>query len=112
MKDRYELEKVQPKMPVEVHVLRIGDIVMATNPFELYMDYGMRMKARSPAVQTFIIQLANGTDGYLPPLRSVAGGSYGAVPASTRIGPNGGQELVEKTMGLVDSVWLTRNLPL
>jgi len=102
VKERYELEKIQPKMPVEINVLRIGDIVMATNPFELYLDYGMRMKARSPANQTFLIQLSNGSCGYLPSYRSTLGGSYGAEPASTLIGPEGGQELVEKTLELIN----------
>ena len=104
VKERYELEKVRPKMPVEVHVLRIGDIVIATNPFELYLDYGMRIKGRSPAIQTFLVQLT-GSGSYLPPSRSVAGGSYGAVPASTLIGPEGGQELVEKTLEMINSIW-------
>ncbi|MDD4033059.1 MAG: hypothetical protein PHS48_07435, partial [Bacteroidales bacterium] len=105
VKERYELEKVQPRMPVEINVLRIGDIVMATNPFELYLDYGMRMKARSPATQTFLIQLSNGTYGYLPSYRSTLGGSYGAEPASTLIGPEGGQELVEKTLELINRIF-------
>lgn len=102
VKERYELEKVQPRMPIEINVLRLGDIVMATNPFELYLDFGMRMKARSPAIQTFLIQLSNGSYGYLPPYRSTLGGSYGAEPASTLIGPEGGQELVEKTLELIN----------
>jgi hypothetical protein len=104
VRERYELEKKQPKMPVEVHVLRIGDVAIATNPFELYLDYGMRIKGRSPAVQTFLVQLTGG-GSYLPVARSVAGGSYGAVPASTLIGPEGGQELVEKTLDIMDSLW-------
>jgi hypothetical protein len=104
VRDRYELEKKQPKMPVEVHVLRIGDVAIATNPFELYLDYGMRMKGRSPAVQTFLVQLA-GSGTYLPVARSVAGGSYGAVPASTLIGPEGGQELVERTLEMINTLW-------
>ncbi len=104
VKERYEMEKVQPKMPIEVHVLRIGDIVIATNPFELYLDYGMRIKGRSPAIQTFLVQLT-GSGSYLPPSRSVAGGSYGAVPASTLMGPEGGQELVEKTLEIINSMW-------
>ena len=104
VKDRFEMEKIQPKMPVEVHVLRIGDVVMVTNPFELYLDYGVRIKARSPSVQTFLVQLAGGGT-YLPTSRSVAGGAYGAVPASTLIGPEGGQELVESTLEMINEVW-------
>ncbi|MCK9412939.1 MAG: hypothetical protein M0Q53_11605 [Prolixibacteraceae bacterium] len=104
VKERYELEKRQPKMPVEVHVLRIGDIAIATNPFELYLDYGMRIKGRSPATQTFLVQLT-GCGYYLPPSRSIEGGSYGAVPASTVLGPEGGQELVEKTLGIINPIW-------
>ncbi|MCK9410666.1 MAG: hypothetical protein M0Q53_00100 [Prolixibacteraceae bacterium] len=104
VKDRYELGKVQPKIPVEIHVLRIGDMVMATNPFELYVDFGMRIKARSPATQTFLVQLSNGSFGYLPPSRSTTGRSYGAEPASTLVGPEGGQELVNKTLGIINKV--------
>ena len=90
------------KMPVEIHVVRIGDIAFATNPFELYLDYGIRIKGRSPAIQTFLVQLT-GSGGYLPSARAVAGGSYGA--ASTAIGPEGGQELVEKTLEMINAVW-------
>jgi len=104
IKERYELEKRDPQMPVEVHVLRIGDIVIATNPFELYLDFGIRMKARSPAIQTFVVQLA-GDGTYVPPSRSVAGGAYGAVPASNLVGPEGGQELVEKTLEMINELF-------
>lgn len=90
------------KYPVEVHVIRIDDMAIATNPFELYLDYALRMKSRSPAVQTFVVQLA-GSGGYLPTARAFAGGSYGA--ASTAVGPEGGQELVEKTVQMIKSVW-------
>lgn len=103
VKERYEMEKKQKKMPVEVHVIRLGDVVFAFNPFELYLDYGLRIKARSSAIQTFIVQLA-GSGSYLPPYRSTLGGSYGAVPASTLMGPEGGQELVEKTLEMINNV--------
>ena len=93
-------------MPIEVHVLRVGDAVFATNPFELYLDYGMQMKARSPAIQTFIVQLT-GSGSYLPTKRSISGGAYGAVPASTLIGPEGGRELVDQTLGMIESLWVS-----
>lgn len=104
VKERYELEKTNSKMPIEVHIVRIGDVAIATNPFELYLDYGMQMKARSPAVQTFVVQLT-GSGSYLPTARSIAGGAYGAVPASTLFGPEGGKELVEETLALINSLW-------
>ena len=90
---------------VPVHVVRIGEVAVATSPFELYLDYGMRIKARSKALQTFTVELANGCFGYLPTKRSVAGGAYGAIPESNEVGPEGGQELVEKTLELIDSLW-------
>lgn len=101
---RYELEKSEKTIPIEVHVVRLGDIVLATNPFELYLDYGVRMKAQSPAVQTFIVQLA-GSGSYVPTKRSIKGGAYGAVASSTLIGPEGGQELVEETLLLINGMW-------
>ncbi len=102
--DRFELQKTQPTMPVEVHVIRLGDMVIATNRFELYLDFGTQIKARSKAAQTFVVQLA-GQASYLPTERSVAGGAYGAVPESTEVGPEGGRELVQQTVELINSMW-------
>lgn len=104
MRVRYELEKIQPRLPVEVHVLRLGDVAFATNPFEYYLDYGIRIKARSPAVQTFLVQLA-GSGSYVPSQRSLAGKGYGSVPASTAVGPDGGTELAEWTVGQIKKLW-------
>ena len=106
VKERYEMEKIQPEYPAEIHVVRIGDIVFATNPFELYLDFGTRIIGRSPAVQTFLVQFTNGSsssDGYLPPQRAVAGGAYGAVPASGLVGPEGGEKLVAKTLEMINN---------
>ena len=102
--DRYEAQqKAVPKGTIEMHVLRIGDVAIATNPFELFVDYAMRIQGRSPAGQTVLIQLASpvGTNGYLPSERAVAGGGYSAVPQSSQIGPEGGQMLVEHTLAAI-----------
>ena len=104
--DLYEEQKRGENltMPVELHSLRIGDIAMCTNRFEYFLDFGLRIKSRSKALQTFIVQLAgNGT--YLPTERAMKGGSYGAYIASTPIGPEGGQEIVEKELKSINSMW-------
>ncbi len=104
VKLRYELEQSQPRLPVEAHIIRLGDVAIATNPFEYYLDYGVRIKARSPAVQTFVVQLV-GSGSYVPTEKAVAGKSYGAVPASTPVGPEGGSELAEWTLARLHELW-------
>jgi len=109
--DRYhEQAKVKnPTFPMELHVLRIGDVAIATNPFELFVDYGVQIKARSKAVQTFVLQLTGGSGGYLPTQRAVQGGGYSAVVQSSRVGPEGGQVLVDRTVAAIDAFWETRS---
>ena len=67
------------------------------------------IEARSPAEQTFVVQLASAggqTDGtYLPTERAVAAGSYGAEAVSNIVGPEGGQVLVEKSLEALNAMW-------
>ena len=105
--DRFEKQKIDPNpnMEAEVHVLRIGDVVICTNQFELFTDYGIRIQARSNALQTFVIQLAAGTGSYLPTEKAVKGGGYSAVIQSDMVSPEGGQILVDSTVEMINSMW-------
>jgi len=106
--ERYELQQKAPQFEtMNLQVVRIGDIAVVTNNFELFTDYGVQIKARSPALQTLIIQLC-GTGSYLPTPRAVAGGGYSAIPQSNRVGPEGGQVLVEESVQLLESLWPER----
>ncbi|MGI6416711.1 MAG: hypothetical protein ACOX1P_13650 [Thermoguttaceae bacterium] len=126
---RYEKLKTDPHPThaTPVNVLRIGETVLCTNQFELYTDYAIQMKARSKAVQTFVVQLANGAAApqppagapeedksdwhyassgtYLPSERAVKGGGYGAVIQSNVVGPEGGQMLVEETLKMINAMF-------
>ncbi len=95
---RYELQKTVDVFPVEVHVIRFGDIAIATNPFELFLDYGNQIRARSKAKQTFLIQLACGSCGYLPTEKAEKGGHYSAYVSSGYTGHEGGDLLVRETL--------------
>lgn len=105
--DRYERIQSDPYMPFEIHVIRVGDIAFATNPFECYLDFGLQIKLRSKAVQTFLVQLA-GAGTYLPSPRSVAHGGYGSTPASNPVGAQGGQQLVDHTVSKLQELWLEK----
>lgn len=102
--ERYETQGSARTLPFEIHTLRIGDMAMATNPFEYYLDFGIQIKVRSPAVQTFLVQLA-GAGTYVPSPRSVKGGGYGSEPASNLIGPEGGTILREATLNYLSDLW-------
>lgn len=104
--DRFERQKMEskPTHEVELHVLRIGDVAICTNPFELFTDYGIQIKARSKAVQTFVVQLVGGGT-YLPTEKAVRGGHYSAVVHSSLVGPEGGTILVDKTVSSIDFLW-------
>ncbi len=86
---------------VESHVLLIDDIAMCSNCFEYFLDFGLRIKERSNALQTFIVQLA-GEGRYLPTERAMKGGGYGAYIASTPIGPEGGQLIVDRQVETIN----------
>ncbi len=96
----YETDSIKP---IEFHVIRLGDIAIATNPFELYIDYGIRIKARSKAVLTLLVQLSCQNNGYLPTERGVKGGGYSANKFV--VGPKGGQVLVNETVKTIDELW-------
>jgi hypothetical protein len=103
--DRFERAAEFATLPMELHVLRLGDVAIATNPFELFLDYGIQMKTRSAALQTFVVQLAGSDGGYLPTEKAVAGGGYSAVAESGVVGPEGGRILVERTLQVINGFW-------
>ncbi|MCC7334924.1 MAG: hypothetical protein IT422_07505 [Pirellulaceae bacterium] len=106
--DRFERQQAEELRPfqMELHVIRLGDIAIATNQFELFTDFGIEMKARSPALQTFIIQLA-GPGTYIPSQRAARGGGYSAIVESNHVGPEGGQALTDQTVEVLGSLWPT-----
>jgi len=105
--NRYENQKTDPhpKLEAEIHVLRIGDVAICTNQFELFTDYGIRIQARSNALQTFVLQLATGAGSYLPTEKAVKGGGYSAVIQSNIVSPEGGQILVDSTVTLINEMF-------
>ena len=103
---RYEAQQkdADVRFPTPIHVVRLGETAIFTNQFELFTDFGIQMKARSPAVQTFLVQLTGGGT-YLPTERAVRGGSYSAIVQSNPVGPEGGQVLVEETLKIANELF-------
>ena len=93
--DRWKLQRQTQSFRYRAAFLRLGNAVLSFNPFELFVDYALRVRARAKAEHVFVVQLTDGYAGYLPTKEAVEGGSYSSKPASTLIGPEGGEKLVE-----------------
>lgn len=81
-------------------------MVIASCPFELFIDYAFRIKARAKAEQPVVLQMTDDYLDYLPTVQAILGGSYSSAPASTTCGPESGEILVEKMLALMDSLWV------
>lgn len=103
---RYERQQAGGITPykMELHALRLGDVAIATNDFELFTQFGIQMKAKSRALHTFVIQLA-GPGTYIPTPNAAAGGGYSAVVQSNIVGAEGGQVLVDETVAAINGMW-------
>lgn len=95
---RFLIQDQVDVLDIETHIIRLGTVAFASNPFELFLNYGNQIKARSAAEQTFLIQLANGSEGYLPTAEAERHGHYSAFIGSGQIGHQGGDQLVRETL--------------
>jgi hypothetical protein len=104
--ERYETQgQEDPMLHTVVHAVQVGEIAFASNRFEMYQDYMHRIQARSPFMQTFVVQLASFEGGtYLPTERGVKNKGYSASIACNVVGFEGGQELVEGTLRMLNEL--------
>ena len=100
---RYEYG--QETYPVPLHAVRLGNVALLTNPFELYQEYADRMRMALKDVHVFDVQLADDALGYLPTQKAVDGGGYSAGLFSCLFGQQGGDALVRHSVALVESLF-------
>lgn len=104
--ERFSQQTQESKLEATVHLIQLGPIAFASNQFELYQSFMHRVQARSPFVQTFMIQLAgDGLASYLPTAEAVKNRGYSASVFCNRVGPEGGQELVEATLQALNELY-------
>ena len=74
-------------LDVEVQVIALGDdVAWVSVPGEFFVELGMEIKKRSPFRQTIIVELANGSIGYIPTQAGVRRGQLRADDGPLRAG--------------------------
>ena len=103
--DRHANQQSKPFSVAEVHVLRLGDVAIATNPFELFLDFGIQIKSAQPgAPQTFVVQLVGLVVTYPQPVRYAAVDTA-QLPRATRLAQRRKDALADSTIELINSLW-------
>ncbi len=100
-----EMNRVEPKVPVEVQSVRIGPVALVSNPAEYFCAFGLEIKRRSPHVLTWVVELANGCVGYVPGYEQVVKGE-GYEPhlcRSSKLAPEAGSRIVEASVKVLQA---------
>ena len=87
-------------LEVEVQVIAPGpDLAWVGLPGEVFVELGLAIKAASPFRHTILVELANGSIGYIPTRRAYDEGNY--EPVSARVAAGSGERLVETALRLL-----------
>ena len=91
-----------------IHAIRIGGLAILTEPCELYCQFGLNIKRRSPVKTTMVVGLTDGYHGYVPTIYGLLGGGYSGKAISwTRLKPYAGYRIVETASQLLNKLWST-----
>ncbi len=103
------LAKYPPKVKLILQALRIGELGIAADPCETFVEIGLELKKRSPLRPTCTIELANGYNGYLPTPEQHALGGYETWRArSSYLEVNASRVITETLVELLNDVARTR----
>lgn len=81
-REALQLADFPDDVPVPLQAFRIGELAIAQSPCETFAETGLKIKKASPFQgNTFVIELANGYNGYLPPEDQFGLGGYETWPA-------------------------------
>lgn len=93
-------------VPRLLQVFRIGDLGIATIPFETFVETGLRIKKESPFQDAFTIELANGAGGYLPTPDQHKLGGYETWFGTNRVQLDASEKIVEAILGMMKELKL------
>lgn len=83
------------QLPVSVSIVGIGPVVFVLLPFEVFVEFGIRLRAANPDLIVKVVSLANDYLGYLPTLAAFAEGGYEPTLGTSTIEPGEGERLFQ-----------------
>jgi hypothetical protein len=90
--------------PVLIQAFRIGEQAIVSMPFEVLVEIGLEIKKKSPFNQTFLISMANGGYGYLPPPNQHKLGGYETWLGTSRFQPQSSEILTKHLLKMLEEL--------
>ena len=90
---------------VPVNAGRIGPLGIATNAGELFVEWGLSVKKRSPFQHTIVSELTNDWIGYEPTAQAFQNEGYETLAGVNFVSVEGIQTLVDTAVELLQALW-------
>ncbi|GAA5504950.1 hypothetical protein [Novipirellula caenicola] len=87
-----------------LQAFRIGDLGVLAIPFEVFAETGLDLKKRSPTADTFTIELANGSYGYLPTPAQHELGGYETWLGTNRVQIDASERISDVLLSLLNQL--------
>ena len=96
--------------PVELTAISFGEVALVTNPAELFVEFGIEIKERSPFKTTIVAELTNGYCGYVGPEDAFALGGYEVQRTvyTCRLSKESGRRMTDATVNLLEALYRER----
>jgi len=103
--ERLELAKEPLQQKTWVQALRIGDVALVGLPGEIFVEFGLEIKDKTPIKPTFCTSLANDWVGYVPTPKAMEEGSYETQTArSSKLTAEAGPDMVRAALELLGTL--------
>jgi hypothetical protein len=87
---------------LELQVIRIGEAAIATLPGEIFVEYGLEIKSKSPFDFTMLFGLANQSVGYVPTVHAFKNGGYEPKTCEySALIPEAGDMIIDKLLQML-----------
>jgi hypothetical protein len=96
-----QMAEMPARLDVPLQALRIGDVALLTIPFEVFVEIGLELKARSPVPDTIVVSLANGAYGYLPTVEHHELGGYETWLGTNKVETEAAPKIVETLLQML-----------
>lgn len=97
------------QLTVPVSAARIGPFAVATNAGELFVEWGLSVKRRSPFPHTVLAELTNAAVGYEPTELAFQHEGYETLAGANFVALEGIQKLVDTAVEMLGDLWKKGN---